>query len=157
MFAITAGLIFAFMPTAKTKQVLEVRALNEKVQLGSSKEEFSALFGGDIIFSAEKVYVSATETDGFPNEITSGANKFAMPGDKNISFQNIPNGYSSKTVVEDGSFVKLNNKVEGSTIYSPVAANNQEAILVSFGSYVYRGEESPVNIQSGGTNKITSM
>ncbi len=52
------------------------------------------------------------------------------------TFMDIPNKDSSKTVVEDGKFVKLDNTTSSGKIVMPDDDKFQEAVMISFGAYV---------------------
>lgn len=146
MVAVAAGIIFALNPIAKTNKIMEVKALHEKVMLGFNNDEFSALFGGDIIFSAEKVHVSSIEdADGKPTNFTGRGVKTFLSNDGNIiTFLDIPSSKQNpKTVIEENQYVKLENKVDGDKIVSVGDVRYQEAILVSFGAYILDDSGTP--------------
>ena len=113
-------------------------------------------FNGGIVFSAEKVKVNSNENaNGIPNQLAAGSNvrEFYATYDTTVdnekfSFINIQNEASNKTVVDNGGFVKLDNifdkdnvnkqfSIEGENAY-------QEAVLVSFGAYVYNSQTGAV-------------
>ncbi len=152
-FCVTLG------TASKTKNEVDVRAAVPKVLLGagSSEEEYSALFDngtsdGGVVFSVEKVQVSSAETDGKPNGLTGGEVKtFLGHDDEEYDFINIKNGTLNKHVVEDGKFVRLNNVNRNGNIYINNIPAYQEAIMVSFGAYVYDVENDEVEISDQST------
>ncbi len=152
--ALGAVFALALSPTKKECKS-EAFALNQKVELGASedKKEFSALFGGDVIFSAEKVLVNnEREEHGYPATIGTGATTFYAGQLKNLNdseepieifsgyqyqFSNIASETGDKTVIEDGQFVLLRNLSTSSSFYQKDNPNREEAVIVSLGAYVY--------------------
>lgn len=153
MLALTAGLGFCLGVTPKQKSSNMAVDASTKVSLGleGAKEEYSALFNGDVIFSVEKVKVNSTENEnGIPNSLTSFDKQFyatydTSREDETFTFKNIQNGTSNKTVLNNGDFAKLDNVDKDGKFGIANEDGLQEAILVSFGSYVY-SENLPVEV-----------
>ncbi len=155
LMAITTGLIFGLGVSFKPSNNEIIVDASTKVSLGTtaSKEEFSALFNGGVIFSVEKVKVSSNETNNIPNDLESGAyDKMfyatydATRNDETFTFKNIPNGLSNKTVIDNGGFAKLDNVYKNGKFALESEDSYQEAMLISFGSYIYKGENALVEV-----------
>lgn len=138
------------------KQAL-IYAASTKVVLGEpgKKQEYSALFKGDqttpdddVIFSVEKVIISnEDDANGFPKTIT-GADATMLGEGGSYSFKNIQTASHNKTVIDNGSFAVLNNVVDANDVISTTnMSGEQEAIMVSFGAYVY----TPAVVSETGT------
>jgi len=158
-----AGFCFAVASDLRGRQKDVFAAGHEVVEIGNSN--YSAMFSGDVIFSAEKVLVSNVYSYGTPNDEStkwlnpltdSNAKVLKTSNDKgeekDYSFLDIydEKNLSTKTVVKDGEFVKLDNYYhEGDKKYydyNSVNADRQEAVLLSLGAYVYypaKIEEDP--------------
>lgn len=136
------------------KQGNKTYAVSTKVELGQDKKEFSALFDGDAVFSVEKVHVNSEEVDGLPYALsTVSGEKFETFYGENVSysFKDITEGISSKQVVDNGEFVKLNNYYENGIYKNNKnikhgSTNLQEAVMVSFGVYVYDKTNNIINV-----------
>ncbi len=144
LLVLVAGFGFAFGSNRTQTQMIETYAAAPIKKVGD--DEYSALFGddrGSAIFSVEKVAVSTkdVDNDNIPDGLTEGYETFysnynhKTVSDDYYTFRHIPNGLKTKTVVEDGQFVKMDNKVESGNVYK--TSDTQEAIMISFGSYVY--------------------
>lgn len=143
---LTAGVCFGLQNVAKTKEQTRVSAASTKVKIGD--DEYSALFGGDVVFSVEKVLVNSEENDsGLPKNLDAKDVTFLGSG-QNYDFKNIGNETSTKTVVDNGEFVKLDNVNNNGNISLKNNSGLQEAIMVSFGAYVYStdGENETVQV-----------
>ena len=121
-----------------------------KVVLGGSgnRNEYSALFKGsestqddDIIFSAEKVKIDNTyNADTVGIQTFQGAYNEETKEYKNYYYKDISSneGALKKTVVDNGEFVVLKNEINNSgNVVGKGGSNEVEAVLVSFGAYVY--------------------
>ena len=155
LIALTAGVCFTF--SYITKPIEKKAPVSTAVEIGSNKQEFSALFNNNVIFSVEKVLINASNieagtTDSIETE--DGYKTFhgidAVGTNKDYNFKDLPNGEKAKTVVDNGTFVMLNNIYNsnvGDGIYQYEGqGTRQEAIMVSFGAYIYNGEDEDVTI-----------
>lgn len=140
------------------KKQTQIYAASTKVILGSSgkKAEYSALFKGDettsdddVIFSVEKVLISNEhDADGVPNALT-GTDVLKMYGgaksngeDREYTYKNIEKGSQNKTVIDNGDFAVLENIIDSNGNIAKVkGSDEQQAIMVSFGAYVYTPEK----------------
>jgi len=123
-------------------------------------EEYSALFSdgssdSGVIFSVEKVAVSSAETTaGIPEPLTGQNVKTFLAtydtssDNETYTFKDVVdvNGNKSKTVVEDGKFVRLDNVYNNNKYMLNATPSLQEAVMVSFGAYVYDVENDRVRI-----------
>ncbi len=176
MLVLALGAVFALSLMPKGKEInSEVFALHQKVELGQEgmKDEYSALFGGDVIFSAEKVLVNnELNAYGYPDKIDVGAKIFNagqlkdlkdteepidMISDYKYHFTDIASETGYKTVVEDGQFVMLKNVSNGTVFYNKDHPNRQEAIMISFGVYVYDRENNVVNVAKNETKEDNTV
>ena len=144
---LTASFCFGIGILPKSKS--QVYAASTKVSLntGEEKEEYSAIFAGNLIFSVEKVLTSDSYTDNTSNvkkmfgtnaDIDENGEKGKNFGeDKTYYFKDIQNGTQNKTVVDNGQFIILNNELPGGNLVAPGKSDEKEAIMVSFGAYVY--------------------
>lgn len=209
LMVLITGLIYGLSLNLNSSKKDIFVAASTKVSLGmeGAKEEYSALFRGDIIFSAEKVRVNSkeykcvnttSESEMFlPKDITGGKEFLAgsqyhkyvydnktweedcekvyvlnegtyvlnktqyVTDDKykeyqedidyfvlfdGYTFKDVPSVNSSKTVIDNGGFAKLDNVYRNGRYSLESEEGYQEAILVSFGSYVYLGENSSAAI-----------
>lgn len=156
----------------KTKNQINVRAVWQKATIAN--EDYSALFDGDadgdvdggVIFSVEKVGVNSEEENGVPKTFAgTGSKQFYHDNDGTVySFVDLYDTKTnkSKTVVEDGKFVVLDNiynqvndRYENTGNFSVENGGSvislQEAVLVSFGAYIYDNKNEVVNIATGDT------
>lgn len=154
-----AGFCFGVSAYPREKQKGVFAAGHEVVEIDNGN--YSAMFSGDVIFSAEKVLVSNIDADkdGYMDSLkvdadedgkldpTPGVNTFLAADNKEITFQDIydERNLSTKTVVKDGEFVKLDNYYKDTENkyydFNSVEANKQQAVLLSFGAYVYFPEK----------------
>lgn len=128
----------------------KVYAVEPVVNLGG--KDYSALWDGDVIFSVDKVGVALTPScaDNGLYYTTNQELGNAFYGVKDNS--NIPFYFddSQREVVANGGFVKLNNSKQGgnlvsnSIIYNEQTISVQEAVMVSFGQYIYNAESDLV-------------
>ncbi len=160
VLALVAGVCFCLGTVKKPNSEKLVEAASTKVALGmtGAKEDYSALFDGDIIFSAEKVRVSSTEVENFPVNLESADKTFyttystytsskTETGNGTLTLKNLPKtSNENKTVIDNGEFVKFDNLQSGDDFYIDGEEGSQEALLISFGSYIYNGEDSSVEI-----------
>ena len=134
------------------KQIETARALNPifEAELSTGhKQKFSAKFDGDIIFSAEKVLM---DVNGNYETPLADARKFyqrkketVASGEARYFYDYYYNdgtiGEDKKYVIEDGSFVMLNNLVDSSSgtpkYYYSNNRNLSEVVMLSFGNYIY--------------------
>ena len=128
LIALTAGFCFTLGSMPKNEQ--RIYAASTKVSL--NKEEYSALFGGDVIFSVEKVLVGESLTDNENDNIHT-----FIGSNENYIFQDLENGTSNKTVVDNGEFVKLENIQTDDNYHIQGNSYLQEVVMVSFGAYIY--------------------
>lgn len=154
--------LVAFLSVGAIPKELSVRAAWELVEINDVK--YSAKFDEDIIFSAEKVSVPVNDSVGFDN---ANFDYFQTTNGKNLFFNK-----STKEVVEDGKFVKLDNVLSG-TGNSAVWTNGEveagkdnpnvfmtDAVMVSLGHYIYSIDSNgeSVSTTSNGTNAgITAL
>jgi len=115
----TAGVCLSFGVKPKGNGVYAAPASTITTVDGKT---FSALYGDDIIMSVEKVRVKSNDT----SSSFTGDNTF-YNYDDSYSFSDIANGDDSKTVVDNGQFIKLDN-VNG--LYNCGAMDNAGTYLV---------------------------
>ncbi|MBR4998653.1 MAG: hypothetical protein IKY10_02115, partial [Clostridia bacterium] len=141
---ILAGLCFGVGTVSKTKKV--VMAASTKIELvtnGGDKEEYSALFKGvpsktndDVIFSVEQVLLSNSYVEG-----GSGVKTFLGNEDNpKYNFKDITNGVKKKTVIDNGQFAVMKNELKDGVLNAPGKEGERQALMVSFGAYVYINE-----------------
>ena len=133
------------------KQIETARALNpifEAELSNGHKEKFSAKFDGDVIFSAEKVLM---DVDGdYKKGLADGKLFYQRTSTSEADgearyfydyYYNDGTVLDKKYVIEDGSFVMLNNSVDSSSgtpkYYYSKNRNLSEVIMISFGNYIY--------------------
>ncbi len=161
-----AGLCFGVGLLPKSTTQIFAASTKVSLQTEGEKEEYSALFAGDVIFSTEKVLVSEDydpSTDGkiktFVGTELDADNKIQ---DKDFYFKDIQNNAKSKTVADNGEFVVLENVIDDSGNFVKTKGyNEREAVMVSFGAYVYFPEVkddannviSPENVQPADSAK----
>jgi len=148
-----AGFCFGVGNLPKSKQMVD--AASTKVVLGETGEEqeFSALFEGDVIFSVEKVLIdSKSATPGLQDEVGDNIHTFigeynekSLKNEKYV-FQDLAKDKTNKTVVDNGEFVKFENIYENEQYSIRGSSSLQEAIIISFGSYVYNSQTGRVEI-----------
>ena len=115
-------------------------SLQTSVGDAKSKEEYSALFQGNVIFSVEKVLLG--------NYVKTSNNVKTFLGSNNneIYFKNLQNGAENKTVIDNGQFAVMNNVINGNgEIVKSLGSDEREAIIVSFGAYVYTPDDEETN------------
>lgn len=147
-------------------------------------ENFSSVDANNLILSAEKVAVISTTDDDtqdvfktplyLDNTGVDTTSTMLTRGNKKYYYMDIPSGENDKYVISNGEFVMLNNDEmlsDGKTYYynnlysayvqsrtdaGYTAQNMAEAVMLSFGQYVYNsegneivkaGDESGANIQ----------
>lgn len=140
---VCATLCFSFAKTStKNEKELFVHAVATL-----DEQEFSALLGGDVVFSVEKVSVPSEERVDY-----TGWNKFYKRVDTSeeqaVYFQDINDEGKSKQVVEDGQFVMLNNQNISNKFINPKTSQT-DAVMISLGQYVYRDEKISIAPNSG--------
>lgn len=157
LVALVAALVSVLIINTKSNESKErsYAALHES----ESGRVVSAKFGGEALFSAEKVLVTANPID---NNYDAGDHAFAYNDEGGKYHFSDYYGSNKKAVVEDGKFVKLDNKIDGSGKYvnkenkSAGAALAQDAIMVSLGHYTLDADEEIV--QTGTLNSgITKL
>ena len=161
LIILTAGVFVGIEVAPKSNSI--AYAAPSKVTLYD--EEYSAYYNDNVLFSVEKVAVRNTiykakdikkdsknhetkEVD-VPSvyEGDQGENRFLGFYDENegddviYEFKDLPTETSSKTVVGNSQFAVLNNQTDGSKFYISDRADEQEAVMVSFGAYVNLGHE----------------
>ena len=162
-----AGICFGvgLLPKATT----QIFAASTKVSLQTEgkKEEYSALFAGDVIFSVEKVLVSEEydpDTENVKNFVGTELDAGLKVQEKNFYFKDIQDNAKNKTVVDNGQFVVLQNEIDESGHFvqnKGQTETEREAVMVSFGAYVYFPEEkdnlqnvvSPENVKIANAEK----
>ena len=152
LLVVTAGFSFAIGSVDKqTNQ--EKKVLSTAIFLGEKgkEKEYSALFTGDVIFSAEKVWINS---DNASSILTDGENDnihtFLGSDSTEYVFEDLPSGGKDKTVIDNGDFVKFENVYKDGQYNISENTSFQEAIIISFGAYVYDGETGKVDIAKNG-------
>ena len=147
LISLTAGFCFAFGVISKTGSKHSAYAAHSIATLDN--EDYSALLGGNVVLSVEKVAVSSGMTNNIPDSLVGGKTFMANYDDgatgEKYTFQDIENGKNNKTVVEDGKFVKLDNIYDGSKFIVEGNAGVQEALMISFGAYIFKPAENQVS------------
>ena len=144
LLILTAGFCFAINSVSENI-VKEKKLVSTAVFLKheGSQREFSALFTGDVIFSVEKVGVNSESAEKASTGLVDrgdGDNIHTFLGsEENYVFQDLPSDGKDKTVIDNGDFVKFENLYNGGQYNIYGNTSLQEAIIVSFGSYVYDG------------------
>jgi len=138
---LTAGCLLI---TVGEKTKKPVYAVNEifTANTENGEEQFSAKFGGDILFSVEKVYIS---NSGANNPVAGGNKTFYQRtnadagGEARYFLDYYANSaqLNKKYVVKDGAFVMLDNVYQGGNYVASGDSTKSEAIIVSLGQYVY--------------------
>lgn len=135
-----------------------------------ANEHFSSVDSKNLIFSVEKVGVSS-ENDYKTSLKDSGGHSLSTMQTRNDShggtgteyyYSNVRNGINPKYVVYNGEFVMLNNSINSENKYyvpgfsadneSNESIDLQEAIMVSFGQYVYNSESIDKAEPNSGAN-----
>ncbi|MBE5741130.1 MAG: hypothetical protein E7351_01170 [Clostridiales bacterium] len=143
----TAGVCLSFGVKPKGNGVYAAPASTITTVDGKT---FSALYGDDIIMSVEKVRVKSNDT----SSSFTGDNTF-YNYDDSYSFSDIANGDDSKTVVDNGQFIKLDNVKSGDNYVSETNTNTQEAVMVSIGQYVVKKDSVKTEVKIA-DNTITA-
>ncbi|MFQ6752106.1 MAG: hypothetical protein ACLRFL_00880 [Clostridia bacterium] len=133
-----------------------VYAVSTKTTIGDV--EYSAKFGGDVIFTAERVGIVA-DSEGYKAEMQIATNSEVSEADAKRVYDNenqaqyyidIASGSKSKSVMDNGDVVMLYNDAKiGDYHYNKnlvgysgnSLAKVSEAILISFGQFVYSTPE----------------
>ena len=129
---VTAGLCFgvSLLPKPNNK----IYAV-ESTKVDIAEKEYSALLSGGVIFSTEKVLI------GDYAEGSSGVTTFLTEDDEKINFKDLQDGTKNKTVIDNGQFAVMENEIDSlGNLVKEEGYNEQEAIIVSFGAYVYYPE-----------------
>ncbi|MBR2969835.1 MAG: hypothetical protein IKC49_02145 [Clostridia bacterium] len=134
-------------------------AVSTKTTIGDT--EYSAKFGGDVIFTAERVGIVA-DSEEYKSDKPIDTNSETPAEDcervydhenKERYYIDIASGSKAKSVIDNGDVVMLyneskigdqyyNNKLTGYYNTEPVKVS--EAILISFGQFVYQAENNSV-------------
>lgn len=135
-------------------------------------ENFSSVDANNLILSAEKVAVISTTDDDtqdvfktplyLDNTGMDTSSTMLTRGNEKYYYMDIPSGENDKYVISNGEFVMLNNDEmlsDGKTYYynnlysayvqsgtgaGYTAQNMAEAVMLSFGQYVYNSEENEI-------------
>lgn len=151
LLVLTAGFCFAVGSASKVK-TQEKEIVSTAIFLGEegNEQEFSAQFGGGVIFSAEKVKVGTTaelNPAEFGNKTFIGEYDKDLNTNKQYVFQDKKKSETSpKTVIDNGDFVKFENIYENGNYEIEGNSSVQEAIMISFGSYVYNETTKQIEI-----------
>ena len=157
LVALVAAIVSVLIINTKNNESKErvYAALHES----ESGRVVSAKFGGDALFSAEKVLVTANPID---NKYDAGDHAFAYNDNGGVYYFSDYDGLNNKAVVEDGKYVKLDNKINDSDKYVNKenkyagAALAQDAIMISLGHYTLDADKEIV--QTGTLNSgITKL
>ena len=149
--SVAACLLFTL--NSKTNYVAHAAHSVFVANTSTGEKQFSAKFGGDVIFSVEKVLMNSSITNTVGDAVSydlTGSTEFVRTfyertegqagGEERLfyDYNYLHEGYSNgKYVVEDGAFVMLENKQQSNKFVTNEDANLTEAIVVSFGQYIY--------------------
>ena len=126
--AVLLAAVFCSIATTNTNNYVFAQA---QTWTDKNNQEFSMLADGNVILSIEKVGVDVA------SNYSTGEKIFYGRDDVEFKFNDIAENGKPKQVVEDGQFVMLNNKKVGNQFVNEKTGYS-EAIMISFGQYVYK-------------------
>lgn len=148
---ITLLLVFAFglsflcfKSSDNTKKVLAASKVS--VETAEGNQEFSSMFEGNVLFSAEKVLMNDSIANSEDDDYNlDGANKVTFyertedeAGGEARDFFNYNRATNEKYVIGYGEFVMLENIMHsGGYYYNDSSSGMTEAIIISLGQYIY--------------------
>lgn len=121
--------------------------LNKNVQAASkvafANEEFSGMFGEEVLFSAEKVLFNKESINLQPEGSykTFYQRTQSKEGGEAVYFKDLKTDNASKYLIEHNQFVMLENKKQGDNFVTKTDPNLTEGVIISLGQYLYEEDQ----------------
>ena len=175
MLAVMIAIVLSIPFGMKAKNEELPRAYAASTKTTVNDEQFSAMFGGDILFSVERVstvitkagnkYTIAKEPEALvkPNYNQfqgSGEGGYYIPAesslDENSNFY-FKNAFGGKAVVDNGEFVMLNNQYNASGALTNNDGDHQDVLMISLGQYVIYEDNQNEKVGTTTNGKIAGI